>query len=324
MPCFPQCRQIYWANLASQVAEIERHPPEMNRKIDLNQTSCFDSLLVAWSLGMKKNKMFITPKLAVTLPSITFPSHHSTLQWHPAMAPRPFPQRLVVTLLQHDGTQQWQHHCTLQWHPGATSNPPKWFVAPPFGSKNSYSFRYLGKKNRELFLCFRQPTQSAQELIRPEKWFELLLERGGAQNREQSGCKIWRLKLYWPLLINPCIPLSNRIYNQSKRQCMMYRCWIYDVAWKQWSTWKNENLRICHSWFASSKSAACFILFVILLRPVKPNMTKYQNRIISRFLLKGIAMPIFAVCFPRRAGWSTRCSRRSTDTCCLSCVYQNL
>ena len=47
-----------------------------------------------------------------------------------------------------DGTQQWHHvHCTLQWHPGATSNAPKWFVAlPPIGSKNPYSYRYLGKK----------------------------------------------------------------------------------------------------------------------------------------------------------------------------------
>ena len=48
-----------------------------------------------------------------------------------------------------NGTQQSHHvHCTLQWHPGATSNPPKWFVAlPPIGSKNPYSYRYLGKKN---------------------------------------------------------------------------------------------------------------------------------------------------------------------------------
>ncbi len=39
---------------------------------------------------------------------------------------------------------------------------------------------------------------------------------------------------------------------------------------------------------------------------------------------KGIAMPIFVICFARRAGWSTRCSRRSTDSCCLSCLQQNL
>ena len=86
------------------------------------------------------------PKLAVTLP---FP-HHSTLQWHPAKAPRPLPQSWSSpspTIAHFNGTQQWHHvHCTLRWHPGATSNPPKWFVAlPPIGSKNPYSYRYLGK-----------------------------------------------------------------------------------------------------------------------------------------------------------------------------------
>ena len=89
--------------------------------------------------------------------------HPSTLQWHPAMAPcngtqqwhqahspkvgrHPPPQPQYTTMAPYDGTQQWHHvHCTLQWHPGATSNPPKWFVAlPPIGSKNPYSYRYLG------------------------------------------------------------------------------------------------------------------------------------------------------------------------------------
>ena len=135
------------------------------------------------------------------------PPNHSTLQWHPAMAPsngttstpasspptiahyngtpamapRPLPQSWLspspqpyhTTMAPYDGTQQWHHvpqswsstpsthttmamcngtqqwhHvlCTLQWHPGATSNQPKWFVAlPPIGSKNPYSYRYLGK-----------------------------------------------------------------------------------------------------------------------------------------------------------------------------------
>ena len=166
------------------------------------------------------------PKLAVTLPS----PHHSTLQWHPAMAPRPLPQSwpspsptIAHYNAPYDGTQQWHHghspevgrhlppptiahyngttstppklavtlpndstlqwhrtmapsngttstppklvvtfplqpwHTTmapcngttstppLQWHPGATSSLPKWFVAlPPIGSKNPYSYRYLG------------------------------------------------------------------------------------------------------------------------------------------------------------------------------------
>ena len=56
------------------------------------------------------------PKLVVTLPP-TIAHYNGTLRWHPAMAP-------------YDCTQQWHHvHCTLHWHPGATSNPPKWFVA---------------------------------------------------------------------------------------------------------------------------------------------------------------------------------------------------
>ena len=71
--------------------------------------------------------------------------HHSTQQWqwHPAMAPRPLLQSWSA---HYNGTQKWHHvHCTLQWHPGATSNPPKWVVAlPPIGSKNPYSYRYLG------------------------------------------------------------------------------------------------------------------------------------------------------------------------------------
>ena len=56
-------------------------------------------------------------------------------------------------MVPYDGTQQWHHvHCTLQWHPGATSNPPKWFGAlPPIGSKNPYSYRYLGKKREPLW-----------------------------------------------------------------------------------------------------------------------------------------------------------------------------
>ena len=60
------------------------------------------------------------PKLVVTLRP-TIAHNNGTLRWHPAMAP-------------YDGTQQWHHvHCTLHWHPGATSNPPKWFVAlPPY------------------------------------------------------------------------------------------------------------------------------------------------------------------------------------------------
>ena len=93
----------------------------------------------------------------ITSNSQTPPPHHSTLhwQWHPAMAPRPLPQNWSSpsppTIAHYNGTQQWHHvHCTLQWHPGATSNPPKWFVAlPPIGSKNPYSYGYLGNNSSQ-------------------------------------------------------------------------------------------------------------------------------------------------------------------------------
>ena len=88
------------------------------------------------------------------------PPQHTTMapcngiqQWHHVRSPKvgrhPPPQPWYATMAPYDGTQQWHHvHCTLQWHPGATSNPPKWFVAlPPIGSKNPYSYRYLGKKD---------------------------------------------------------------------------------------------------------------------------------------------------------------------------------
>ena len=67
--------------------------------------------------------------------------YNDTLQRH---HPSPHHNTMVAC----NGTQQWHHvHCTLQWH-RATSNPPKWFVAlPPIGSKNPYSYWYLGKKN---------------------------------------------------------------------------------------------------------------------------------------------------------------------------------
>ena len=95
------------------------------------------------------------PKLVVALPS----PHHSTLQWHPAMAPSngttSATPKLVVTLP--------LNHSTLQWHPtmapsnGTTSTAPcngtlvprpirqsGSSPPPPIGSKNPYSYRYLG------------------------------------------------------------------------------------------------------------------------------------------------------------------------------------
>ena len=79
------------------------------------------------------------------LPPPTIAHYNGTLQWHPAMAPRPLPQGWSSpspsTIVRYNGT--------LRWHPAMAPRPlPKWFVAlPPIGSKNPYSYRYLGKKS---------------------------------------------------------------------------------------------------------------------------------------------------------------------------------
>ena len=96
------------------------------------------------------------PKLVVTLAP-----HHSTLQWHPPIAPRPLPQSWSspsippppkhTTMAPCNGTQQWHHvhspkvgrhpppppQSTLQWHPAmapsnrTTSTPLKLVVTLP-------------------------------------------------------------------------------------------------------------------------------------------------------------------------------------------------
>ena len=89
--------------------------------------------------------------------------HHSTLQWHPAMAPRPLPQ-------------SWSSPSppTIQWHPtmapsnGTTSTAPcngtlvprpirqsGSSPSPLIGSKNPYSCRYLGNTYQNRWKCIR-------------------------------------------------------------------------------------------------------------------------------------------------------------------------
>ena len=102
------------------------------------------------------------------------PLNDSTLQWHPAMAPRPL------------------NHSTLQWHPamapsnGTTSTAPCNGIlvprpmrksgsspSPPIGSKNPYSYRYLGKKGAKnsdrcflkFFVCVPKSSQSIEEFL---------------------------------------------------------------------------------------------------------------------------------------------------------------
>ena len=81
-------------------------------------------------------------------PPPTIAHYNGTLQWHHVHSPKSSSQPQYTTMAPYNGTLQWYHvHCTLQWHLGVTSNPPKWFVAlPPIGSKNPYSYRYLGNQ----------------------------------------------------------------------------------------------------------------------------------------------------------------------------------
>ena len=106
----------------------------------------------------------------------TIAHYNGTLQWHPAMAPRPLNHS---TLQWHPATapsngMQWHptmaprplNHSALQWHPamapsnGTTSTAPCDGIlvprpmrksgsspSPPIGSKNPYSYRYLGNKS---------------------------------------------------------------------------------------------------------------------------------------------------------------------------------
>ena len=118
------------------------------------------------------------PKLVVTLPNYngTLQWHHvpqswsSTpppLQWHPAVAPRPLPQSWPSpspSLLAHyNGTSPSptiaHYNGTLRWHPAMAPRPLHPAMAPwchvqirqsgsspspLIGSKNPYSYRYLG------------------------------------------------------------------------------------------------------------------------------------------------------------------------------------
>ena len=65
------------------------------------------------------------------------PLNHSTLQWHPPTAPSNGTlqwHHVHSTIAHYNGTLQWHHvDCTLLWHSGAPSNAQKWFVAlPPY------------------------------------------------------------------------------------------------------------------------------------------------------------------------------------------------
>ena len=88
-------------------------------------------------------------KLVVTLPP-TIPHYNGTLRWHPAMAPRPLPPKLVV-----NPSLRPHYKGNVQWHPAMAPRPlhpamaPWCHVqsAPPplLEVRTPYSYRYLGK-----------------------------------------------------------------------------------------------------------------------------------------------------------------------------------
>ena len=98
--------------------------------------------------------------------------YNGTLQWHPAMAPRPLPQSWSST--PPPPTLQWQ--CAMAPSNSTTSTAPcngtlvprpisqsGSSPSPPIGSKNPYSYRYLGNDQLEGVLGRDDPTKIAEE-----------------------------------------------------------------------------------------------------------------------------------------------------------------
>ena len=96
-----------------------------------------------------------SPKVVVTLPS------NGTLQWHPAMAERPLPRSWSSpsppTIAHYNGTLRWDPAMAPRaLHPAIALVPRPIrqsgsSPSPPIGSKNPYSYRYLGKNTTVLY-----------------------------------------------------------------------------------------------------------------------------------------------------------------------------
>ena len=103
---------------------------------------------------MRPGARLITHAPHSLLKSKNQPSHYNgTLQWHPAMAPRPLNQSWSSPSAQ-------PYHTTMAPCNGTTSTAPCYGIlvprpmrksgsspSPPIGSKNPYSYGYLGKKH---------------------------------------------------------------------------------------------------------------------------------------------------------------------------------
>ena len=100
------------------------------------------------------------------------PPNHSTLQWHPAMAPsnvhRPLPQSWSSpspsAVANYNGTLRWHSNVTTSSAPCSGTLVPRPIrqsgssPSPPMGNKNPYSYRYLGKKQTLKNLLMQNPT----------------------------------------------------------------------------------------------------------------------------------------------------------------------
>ena len=139
----------------------------------------------------RSNGTMSTPRKLV----VTQAPNHSTLQWHPAIAPRPLPQSPC------NGTQQWHHahypptiaqwhlkfvvtlppnHSTLQLHPtmapsnGATSTAPcnGTLVLCPIRQSGSSPSLPIGRQNPyTIAICGNIKTNEKQQ---PKYLFQIL------------------------------------------------------------------------------------------------------------------------------------------------------
>ena len=91
-------------------------------------------------------------------PPATIAHYNGTLQWHPAMAPRPLPQSWSSpsppTIAHYNGTLRWRSNGTTSSAPCSGTLVPRPIrqsgssPSPPIRSKNPYSYRYLGNKKQ--------------------------------------------------------------------------------------------------------------------------------------------------------------------------------
>ena len=128
--------QWQWHHVHSP--KVGRHPPPNHSTLQWHP-----------AMASSNGTTSTPPKLVVALHS----PHHTTLQWHPGMAPRPLPQSWSSNP---PPPTQWQ--CAMAPSNGTTSTAPcngtlvprpisqsGSSPSPPIGSKNPYSYRYLGK-----------------------------------------------------------------------------------------------------------------------------------------------------------------------------------